>query len=81
MPPKLMSTSRTPRSGRMMRVSDTAYYRVIKKTDLTEQSLTDDMGLLYEENRDAVVSIALFNEGSSVSRSSRAARSMRTSVT
>ena len=48
---------------RMMRVSDTAYYRVIKKTDLTEQSLTDDMGLLYEENRDAVVSIALFNEG------------------
>lgn len=48
---------------RMMRVSDTAYYRIVKKTDLTQRSLADAMGLLYEENRDAVVSIAVFNEG------------------
>lgn len=48
---------------RMMRVSDTVYYRAIKKTDLTQRSLADAMGLLYEENRDAVVSIAVFNEG------------------
>ena len=48
---------------RMMRVSDTVYYRAIKKTDLTQRSLSDAMGLLYEENRDAVVSIAVFNEG------------------
>ena len=48
---------------RMMRVSDTAYYRVIKKTDLTLWSMTAAMDLLYEENRDALVSIAVFNEG------------------
>lgn len=48
---------------RMMRVSDAVYYRVIKKTDITDRSLTEDMGLLYEENRDSLVSIAIFNEG------------------
>ena len=46
---------------RMMRVSDTMYYRVIKNTDLEADSLADEMGLLYEENRDALVSIALFD--------------------
>lgn len=48
---------------RMMRVSDTTYYRIVKKTDLTQRSMTEAMGLLYEENRDALVSIAVFNEG------------------
>ncbi len=48
---------------RMMRVSDTVYYRIIKKTDATHRSMTEDMGLLYEENRDVLVSIAVFNEG------------------
>ena len=46
---------------RMMRISDTMYYRVIKATDLAEGSLTDGMSLLYEENRDALVSIAVFD--------------------
>ena len=46
---------------RMMRISDTMYYRVIKSTDLAEGSLTDGMSLLYEENRDALVSIAVFD--------------------
>lgn len=46
---------------RMMRVSDTMYYRVIKNTDLAEGTLTDGMNLLYEENRDALVSIAVFD--------------------
>ena len=46
---------------RMMRISDTMYYRVIKSTDLAEGSLTDGMNLLYEENRDALVSIAVFD--------------------
>lgn len=46
---------------RMMRVSDAMYYRVIKNTDLAADSLVDEMGLLYEENRDALVSIALFD--------------------
>lgn len=47
---------------RMMRVSDTMYYRVIKNMDLAEDSLVDAMELLYEENRDALVSIAVFDE-------------------
>ena len=47
---------------RMMRVSDTMYYRVIKNMDLAEDSLVDAMELLYEENRDSLVSIAVFDE-------------------
>lgn len=46
---------------RMMRISDAMYYRVIKNTDLAEDSLTAQMNLLYDENRDALVSIAVFN--------------------
>lgn len=45
---------------RMMRISDAMYYRVIKNTDLATGSLQAGMDLLYEENRDALVSIALF---------------------
>lgn len=53
---------------RMMRISDTMYYRVIKYTDLADGSLIDGMNLLYEENRDALVSIAVFDwEGELVS--------------
>ena len=48
---------------RMMRISDTMYYRVIKYTDLSGGSLSDGMNLLYEENRDALVSIAVFDGG------------------
>ena len=38
----------------MMRVSDSMYYRVIKNVDIDTdmESLTKDMGLLYETNRD-----------------------------
>ncbi len=53
---------------RMMRIADTVYYRVIKNTDLAEGSYTDAMGLLYEENRDDLVSLAVFDsEGNLVS--------------
>lgn len=52
----------------MMRVSDTMYYRVIKNTDLSEDSLDEAMNLLYESNREALVSIAVFaQDGSLVS--------------
>lgn len=47
---------------RMMRLSDTAYYKVIKDADLQENDLTDSMELLYENNRDALVSIAVFSQ-------------------
>ena len=53
---------------RMMRIADTAYYRVIKNTDLAEGSYTDALGLLYEENRDDLVSLAVFDsQGTPVS--------------
>lgn len=47
---------------RMMRLSDTAYYSVIKDADLADADLSEALDLLYENNRDALVSIALFSE-------------------
>ena len=53
---------------RMMRIADTVYYRVIKNTDLAESSYTEALGLLYEENRDDLVSLAVFDgEGGLIS--------------
>ncbi len=46
---------------RMMRISDTVYYRSIKNTDLAEGDITGDLALLYEENRDDLVSLAVFD--------------------
>lgn len=46
---------------RMMRISDAVYYSIIKNTDLSEGNLTSAMNLLYEENRDDLVSIAAFD--------------------
>nr|WP_325259018.1 sensor histidine kinase [uncultured Oscillibacter sp.] len=46
---------------RMMRISDTVYYRSIKNMDLAEDDLTGDLSLLYEENRDDLVSLAVFD--------------------
>lgn len=46
----------------MMRISDTAYYNVIKNIDLDEGSLTPALELLYGSNRDSIVSMAVFSE-------------------
>ena len=46
----------------MMRISDTAYYNVIKNIDLDEDSLTPALELLYASNRDSIVSVAVFSE-------------------
>ena len=46
---------------RMMRIADTVYYRVIKNTDLAEGNYVEALGLLYEENRDDLVSLAVFD--------------------
>ena len=46
----------------MMRISDTTYYAVIKKTDLAQEALGDKMNLLYEANKDSLISIACFTE-------------------
>lgn len=46
----------------MMRVSNTAYYWVIKNADLAEDAMEDDLSLLYEGSRDYLVSIAVFTD-------------------
>ena len=46
---------------RIMRVSDTVYYRLLKNADLAGGLPTQSLSLLYEENRDSLVSIAVFD--------------------
>ncbi|MEY8386173.1 sensor histidine kinase [Oscillospiraceae bacterium 38-13] len=59
---------------RMMRISDTVYYRSIKNMDLSEDDLAPPLNLLYEENRDDLVSLAVFDgEGGLVSAAPLAA--------
>ncbi len=46
----------------MMSVSDTMYYNVIKNRDLTYEPLSEEMNLLYEANKDNLISIACATE-------------------
>ena len=46
----------------MMRVSDAAYYQVIKDTDLGTGGLSPELELLYQSSRDRLVTIAVFRE-------------------
>lgn len=46
----------------MMRVSDAAYYQVIKDADLQKEGISPELELLYQSNRDHIVSIAVFTE-------------------
>ncbi|MCD7818824.1 MAG: sensor histidine kinase [Lachnospiraceae bacterium] len=51
----------------MRRISDAMYYSVIKDKDLAEDSLDEEMNLLYEANKDKVISIACYtNDGTLV---------------
>lgn len=45
----------------LMKVSDVMHYRVIKNCDLSTDSFNSDMNLLYEANRETIVSIAVFD--------------------
>lgn len=45
----------------MMRISDSMYYAVIKGKDISVDSLNTEMNLLYEANKDQLVSIACFD--------------------
>lgn len=45
----------------MMRVSETAYYRVIKKHDLAVDDIGEQIELLYDANRDLLVSIVILD--------------------
>lgn len=46
----------------MRRVSDSIYYRVIKRNDLSYNSIDDEMNLLYDANKDLLISIVLLSE-------------------
>lgn len=48
----------------MMRISDSMYYSAIKDTDFAVETVDREMSLLYEANKDYLVSIACFdNQG------------------
>lgn len=46
----------------MMRISDAVYYNVIKNIDLDEESMSQEMNLLYEVYRDNLVGLACFTD-------------------
>ena len=46
----------------MMRLSNSMYYCVIKNVDLGVEKLDGEMNLMYESNRDDLVSLACFDE-------------------
>ncbi|MEM1483240.1 histidine kinase [Oscillospiraceae bacterium PP1C4] len=46
----------------MMRISDAMYFRVIKNADLAYDSINQEMNLLYETNRDLLISIVVVDE-------------------
>ncbi len=45
----------------MLRISDSMYYRVIKNADLSTDDISHDMSLLYDTNRDLLISIGVFS--------------------
>jgi len=46
----------------MRRVSDSMYYRVIKNSDLAVDSIDDEISLLYDANKDLLVSIVVVDK-------------------
>ena len=46
----------------MMKISNTVYYKVIKDTNFSEDDISDELNLLYEANKDSLVSIGVFSE-------------------
>jgi len=50
----------------MMRISDTAYYSGIKNIDFAEAGAEKELTLLYESNKDNLVSIACFTDTGSL---------------
>lgn len=58
----------------MMRVSETAYYRVIKKHDLAVDDIGEQIELLYDANKDLLVSIVILDPEGNVVTSAPAAK-------
>ena len=52
----------------IMKLSDTIYYGIIKNVNLSEESINEEMALLYNNNKDQVLNIALISkEGEPIS--------------
>ncbi len=45
----------------MLRISDSMYYGVLKNADLLKNDITPDMNLLYDTNRDQLISLGVFS--------------------
>lgn len=46
----------------IMKISDGVYYNIIKKSNLSSDNISRDMELIYDTNKDFLVSITLFSE-------------------
>jgi len=46
----------------IMKLSDSLYYGVIKNADMREESLNDQITLLYDNNKDSIANIALLSK-------------------
>ncbi len=52
----------------MRRISEAIYYNVVSESDIHDQNLQREMYLIYEANKDSIVSVALYgNSGSLIS--------------
>ena len=52
----------------IMKLSDTIYYGIIKNVNLSEESINEEMKLLYNSNKEQVLNIALISkEGEAIS--------------
>lgn len=58
----------------MRKVSDATYYNVIKKKDLATDNINKELDLLYETNKDSLISICVFSQEGQVVAASPSAK-------
>ncbi len=58
----------------VMKLSDSIYYGVIKNSDISQESINQDLILLYDNNKDLVENIALFTKDGEMIEAVPAAR-------
>lgn len=58
----------------IMKLSDSLYYGVIKNADMREESLNDQITLLYDNNKDSIANIALLSKDGELLEAVPAAR-------
>lgn len=58
----------------VMKLSDSLYYGAIKNADLSAQSINNEITLLYDNNKDSVINIAIFTQDGAMVEAVPAAR-------